>query len=964
MKRKFLLFRLFALVAALSCALGAKAYDFKSGVLYYNITSSTNKTVEVTYGMYNPSSGVYNQGSYSGIEDVIIPSSVPYNGTSYQVTAIGDCAFHSSFIKSVTIPSTVTTIGDASFHDCNRMTSITIPNSVTSIGEGAFQYVSFTSLIIPDSVKTIGMYAFHGCVNLESLTIGSSVTSIGDYAFVECPALTSLTCLAKTPPVFLPSYENSIYPFSEDTYNRATLYVPRGCSGDYRSADWWGNFTNIQELPYSFKYNDLYYRINGNNTVITGSNTVEVYGVVDGFSGSLSIPSSVPFGGKTYQVTAIGDEAFSRCYGLTSVTIPNSVTSIGGYAFDHCYDLTSVTLPNSLTAIGDHLFASCYSLTNLTIPGTVATIGNSAFLNAGLTSVTIPNSVTSIGSLAFRGCTDLTDLTIGSGVTEIWQNAFQECPALRTVTCLATTPPSLANEMFDDEVYSNAYLYVPNASKSAYLAAFGWSRFTHVTGIYDFEVDGIYYKVKSTRAVEVTYRSTEYNSYSGNVAIPASVTYGGKTYTVTSIGAAAFLNSVNLTSVIIPSNVTTIGSWAFRGCTALTSVNCRATTPPTLYSTESFSASTYSNAILYVPIQGSDLYAQTDGWKDFAQMYIRDYDFLYNGIAYRIGGNHTVTVTIRDFSYNGDHQEFYSGDVVIPSTVQYDGQTYRVTHIGFLAFVSCPSLTSLTLPETTAYIRSWAVMSNPNLKSLTCLAPVLPTLEEEAFGGSGTYSEFTLFVPEASIQSYRGDEKWGLFTTINPSLDYALNAGSGTVKFRSTDNYPWTNVVDDNRVYAISGNKGITSSNSTLTATVTVGSDGSVSFEFKAWGEGSSYDRCIFSIDGVQKFSYGQRQNDWETYTAQLSAGTHLLEWRYSKDYSVNPEGDYFAVDNVAFTGLLILGDLDGDGLVAISDATALIDLILSGNTSVSAHPAADVDGDGVIGIGDVTAIIDIILGN
>ena len=422
MKRKFLLFRLFALVAALSCTFGANAYDFKSGVLYYNITSSTNKTVEVTYGMYNPSSGVYNQGSYSGIEDVIIPSSVPYNGTSYQVTAIGDCAFHSSFIKSVTIPSTVTTIGDASFHDCNRMTSITIPNSVTSIGEGAFQYVSFTSLIIPDSVKTIGMYAFHGCMYLESLTIGSSVTSIGDYAFVECPALTSLTCLAKTPPVFLYSYDPYIYPFSEDTYNRATLYVPRGCSGDYRSADWWGNFTHIQELPYSFKYNDLYYRINGNNTVITGSNTVEVYGVVDGFSGSLSIPSSVPFGGKTYQVTAIGDEAFMGCRGLTSVTIPTSVVSIGQYAFSHCSGLTSIALGNSVSSIGRGLFFGCSNLTTVDLSevntSNVTDMGNMFCGCELLTTLDLRSfntaRVTYMDGM-FKNCYNLTTILVGDG---------------------------------------------------------------------------------------------------------------------------------------------------------------------------------------------------------------------------------------------------------------------------------------------------------------------------------------------------------------------------------------------------------------------------------------------------------------------------------------------------------------------------------------------------------------------
>ena len=202
------------------------------------------------------------------------------------------------------------------------------------------------------------------------------------FSFSGNEYLETVTCLATTPPAMGGGVFDLLQEGDFETdWTEATLYVPKGCKSSYQSAPDWEQFPHIQELPYSFKYNDLYYRINGNNTVITGSNTVEVYGVVDGFSGSLSIPSSVPFGGKTYQVTAIGESAFSRCYGLTNVTIPNSVTSIGGYAFEYCYDLTSVTLPNSLTAIGDHLFTSCYSLTNLTIPGTVATIGNSAFFS-------------------------------------------------------------------------------------------------------------------------------------------------------------------------------------------------------------------------------------------------------------------------------------------------------------------------------------------------------------------------------------------------------------------------------------------------------------------------------------------------------------------------------------------------------------------------------------------------------
>ena len=86
------------------------------------------------------------------------------------------------------------------------------------------------------------------------------------------------------------------------------------------------------------------------------------------------------------------------------------------------------------------------------------------------------------------------------------------------------------------------------------------------------------------------------------------------------------------------------------------------------------------------------------------------------------------------------------------------------------------------------------------------------------------------------------------------------------------------------------------------------------------------------------------------------------MEWRYSKDDSVNPEGDYFAIDNVAIRASFLRGDVDGDGTVNIADVTALIDYLLSGNATGINLSAADADEDGTVGIADVTTIIDYLL--
>lgn len=107
----------------------------------------------------------------------------------------------------------------------------------------------------------------------------------------------------------------------------------------------------------------------------------------------LEIPQKVVFNSKTYTVTSIGDYAFVKCTGLTSVTLPSSVTSIGDGAFFFCTGLISVTLPNSLTSIGDNAFEKCH----------------------GLTSVTLPKSLLSIGEQAFYTCFSLENLNVEAG---------------------------------------------------------------------------------------------------------------------------------------------------------------------------------------------------------------------------------------------------------------------------------------------------------------------------------------------------------------------------------------------------------------------------------------------------------------------------------------------------------------------------------------------------------------------
>jgi hypothetical protein len=190
-----LFLKLLVLVACLSCALSAAAYSFSATyngkTIYYNITSSANRTVEVTHKNNE-------LGTYTGA--VTIPSTVFYNGTTFTVTAIGEGAFsQEGELTSITLPNTITSIGDWAFAGSEmdnyppKITTITIPNSVTTIGERAFAYnYHLTSVTIPNSVTTIGESAFWRCSGLKTVSLGTGLTSISDYAFGDC-ALTSVT---------------------------------------------------------------------------------------------------------------------------------------------------------------------------------------------------------------------------------------------------------------------------------------------------------------------------------------------------------------------------------------------------------------------------------------------------------------------------------------------------------------------------------------------------------------------------------------------------------------------------------------------------------------------------------------------------------------------------------------------------------------------------------------------------
>ena len=296
---------------------------------------------------------------------------------------------------------------------------------------------------------------------------------------------------------------------------------------------------------------------------------------------SLKLPSGV---------TEIGSSAFEDCRDLTSLTIPSGVTEIGSSAFKGCTDLTSLSLPSGITEIGSSAFEDCRGLTSLTIPSGVTEIGSSAFYGCtGLTSLTLPSSVTEIGSSAFKGCSGLTSLPLPSGITKIGSSIFYGCSGLTSLPL-----PSSITEI----------------GSYAFGGCSGLTSLTLSSGITEIDSDAF---KGCTGLKDVNfYINGDFETYLKKNHPRIGVGCGIKYY----------LNDEEITSIVVPSSVTTLGMYAFQRCSNLLSVYVSWPTPISAYKT--FSETNLGKCTLYVPQGKEQDYWLADVWGDFGN--IVEYD--------------------------------------------------------------------------------------------------------------------------------------------------------------------------------------------------------------------------------------------------------------------------------------------------------------------------------------------------
>jgi len=477
---------------------------------------------------------------------------------------------------------------------------------------------------------------------------------------------------------------------------------------------------NAQEVGDTFTAsNGIEYQI----TYITNRGTSKVKAIdYSGTSTSVVIPLIVSDDGNSYNVTAIGDEAFKQTYNegpltsivignavtsigsyafanndFTSVDIPDSVTSIGSYAFSG-NDIANITIPNSITSIGTGTFSS-NDITSLTIPNSVTSIGEKAFVANNITSLTIPNSVASIGENAFAA-NDITSLTIGSGVTLIHEGAFIN-NGLTEVISLSENPATITSNVFD-----NGYLYrqlenieltIPEGSEQAYYDA-GWTGFKTIND--RFTVLSIIYEVTNTNPYEVSVvgssvpTRTEITIVS-DIENPNNSAYN---YAVTVIAEEAFYDHTNITDVTSENeNPATLGNNAF-----------------------------LDNSAIHLIIPEGTTQAYIDaGWTGF----ITSEKFTLGDMVYEIINTNPLEVSI--IEYTGT-----STEVTIDTNVHYDNNNYTITAIGKRAFHDT-SLTSVVFPNSVTSIEENAFSHN-DLTSIT-IPDSVTSLGESAF----SYNDLT-----------------------------------------------------------------------------------------------------------------------------------------------------------------------------------------------------------------------------
>lgn len=629
------------------------------------------------------------------------------------------------------------------------------------------------------------------------------------------------------------------------------------------------DYSNNQSITYGIRkagnmqtIDDIRYELYDDGTALI------VRGEKEGGYGDYTIPSSIQFNGKNYEVTAIGHGAFQLC-DMSSLTIPNSITFIGWGAFGYCNGLEHVTIPNSVIKIGDHAFEQCYSLTSVTIPNSVAVIGDGAFVGCGnLSSINIPNSVVYIGSEAFMNCSSLTSVIIPSSVTEIGINAFSGCSSLITPIYSSTSfvymPPTYTGEYIIPNGITTicpsafkdcsglTYINIPNSVTSIGSNAFyGCNGLTSLTIPNSVtEIGGCAFQgCNGLTSVQVESDNTIYDSRDNCNAIietASNTLIAGCNHSfipdgVEAIGLEAFRGCTALTSIIIPNSVQNIDYWAFEGCSGLTSVtisqNVEVLNDAVFQGCSSLKSLIIPQNVTFISntafkycsgltsIQVEDTNTVFDSRENCNAIIETESNTLIKGCK-----NTIIPNGIESISYDA-----FTGctgliSLTIPNSVtSIDNYAFsyctnlnsisiprKITTIASGVFYGCSNLTSVTISNSVSSIGWGAFCGCSSLTEIYCYGSTVPEADPGAFDSLDAWDlvthtnieNVTLHVPIASIETYKSIEPWSKFCHITSLIVPVEDEAEIMFSDDIAENTDLSNTIIENTYYNINSDNG------------------------------------------------------------------------------------------------------------------------------------------------------------